>query len=518
MLDRLFEYNKILIDLQLSMLDRLQLCAQDPDILINGDQKLTDLFLDMAKAFYKTANESSFCPFSINDKTELLIPDKNQKYFIWEQISRSNQPLISKAQTLDFNQDEELHFEHDEDEEEEEEEEMNDEKMDDEKIQNLDDDVLNNFLEEDEEEEKELEGSIDKIHISDEDGDDIDILNDGANEEEYSRLLIESDDPDSHQQISYKDLYGDAPPMSDMDEQELDKDLNETDDTDETLDPKAKQIQEIEQKLISKKPWEMSGETLAIDRPRDSLQDINIEFDFANTEPPEPPATSELEELLIKRIESMNFDDVVRRKKPTESAREVFELNTERSKLGLADEYANDYLKAAQASILSPQNAENNLTPQQKEAINLWRSLEHELNKFTEKRFISKRPKENVTINQAVSLDVEEKPEPTKAPEEIMAPAGSTRQMKGESEITHDERKGERRTFKAKKQKERTAKDAARGILYSQNGGDGAEVKIQQDIDKLMKGNLQGVEVVKPGESISATKQKPKNVNNKFLL
>ena len=43
------------------MLDKLQLCAKNPDILINAkdsnDQKLTDLFLEMTKAFYKSTNE-----------------------------------------------------------------------------------------------------------------------------------------------------------------------------------------------------------------------------------------------------------------------------------------------------------------------------------------------------------------------------------------------------------------------------------------------------------------------------
>lgn len=502
------------------MLDKLQLCAKNPDILINAkdsnDQKLTDLFLEMTKAFYKSTNECKFSPFQINGKTDLIVPDKEQKYFIWEQISRSNQPLIEKALHLDFEEDEKLGFVG-ADEEEEEEEAMSEGNIFDDELKNT---HLNDEFEEDEEEEeKELKESIDQVHISDLDdnydesnnGDDF--INDGANEEEYNRLLLEADDDNANQEITYKDLYGDAPPTSDVDENELNKDLNEN----LEVDPKTKQIHDIEQKLISKKPWEMSGETLARERPADSLADIDIDFDFSNTEPPEPPSTSEIEAILIKRIESMNFDDVVRRKKPVESAREIYEISTERSKLGLADVYANEYLKAAQSKALS-ENPEENLTPKQKEAINLWHSLEHELNKFTEKRTITKRPKDNVSITQAISLDVEEKPEETKAPEEIMEPAGSTRQMKGEAEFNHDERKGKRRAIKAKKQKEQIAKDASRGILYSQNGGNGTEVKIQQDIDKLMKGNLNGVEVVKPGEAISAEKAKPKNINNKFLL
>lgn len=503
---------------------KIQSCAEDPDVLINGDEKLKDLFLEMTKAFYQAGNECQFNNFSINGKTDLLIPNKNARYFIWEQINRSNQSLLSKARDLDFSQEveQEINFFNEEEEEEEEAEDVfNDDILGNNPKSNMD-----NFEEEDEEEEKMLEGSIDKIHISDNDmnyddesnEDNENVLNNAADEEEISRLLIESYDPDSNQQISYKDLYGDAPPTSDMDDKDLDKDLNETDESnDEAIDSKAKLRKRIEDELVSEKPFHMRGETLASERPTDSLADIDINFDFSSTAPPKPPSTSEIEAILIKRIESMNFDDVVRKKEPIKTASQLYEISTERSKLGLADEYANDYLKEAQMKNLS-QDDEKQLTPQQEKAINLWRSLEHELNKFTERRTITKRPKQNITISQSVSLDVEEKPEQTKAPEEIMAPAGSTRQMKGESEISHDERKAERRAVKAKKQKEQTAKDAARGILYSQNGGDGAEVKIQQDIDKLMKGKLQGVEVIKPGEAIPDKKEKPKNINNKFLL
>lgn len=480
----------------MSLIDLLSNCGKNPDILINGDKKLTDLFLQMTTAFYKETSESEFAPFSINDKTSLLIPDETQKYFIWEQISRQNQHILSQAQNIDFDKEEDDGINIDV----EEEEEIND-------IDNIEETPIPQN-EEEEDENEQL--SIDKSHISDEENgfdeneeeeESGDIFEDGINEDEYNRLLLEADDAQGNEQFTYKDLYGDAPPTSDHN------------DSEDELDEKGKKIKEIESKLISPKSWEMSGETLATNRPLDSLADIDIDFDFGNAKPPNPLSTSEIEKILINRIESMNFDDVVRKKKTVETARQLIELTTEKPKLGLADEYANEYLKQMTASSTN----ENELTAQQREALDLWHSLEHELNRFTEKRYMTKRPKESITITQGISLDVEEKPEATQAPEEIMAPVGSIRQMKGDSEVTHDERKAERRSKKAKKQKEQIAKDAAKGILYSQQGGDGAEIKIQQDIKRLQEGNLQGITVVKPGETLQLGKDK-KKMNNKFLL
>ena len=485
---RLFEPEK--------MLDRLHSVAKDPDVLINGDKTLTDLFYEMTAAFYKSTNESDFHPMSINDKTELIVNNPTQKFFIWEQINRQNLQLNEAIKAVNFDE------ENNENDEEEEEEEIKENEE-------------NQIIDESEEEKNEDDKTLDKIHISEmedneeEEDYDNEMIDDEEGEAEFQKLILEEDDAKGNEQYRYEDLYGNEPPVSNS-ENDFDDENN-----DEDLDPKTKQIKEIEQRLISKKPWEMSGETLAPERPLDSLADIDIDFDFTSTEPPEPPATSELEALLIKRIESMNFDDVVRKKKQTETAREIYQINTERSKLGLADEYANDYLKKMQGAM---NDGGEQLTPKQQEAINLWNSLEHELNKFTERRYVARRPRENITISQGVSLDVEEKPEPTKAPEEIMAPAGSIRQMKGELETTHDERKAARRISKEKKIKERIAKDAAKGVLYSSTGRDGAEIKAQQDVKKLLEGKLQNVEVVKPGEKISDTKEKPKNINNKFLL
>ncbi|OHT13534.1 Mpp10 protein [Tritrichomonas foetus] len=461
------------------------------------------------------------------------MPDPSAKYYIWEQINRQNQELIEAASNVDFDADENDIAEEEEEEaidefdrnlmfgEEEDEAQFKKGKSfgNPEIDENQEfDENLENFNDDDDydDDEQELKESIDKVHISemeDNDEDEGDDLVDGEDDEEFQKLLLAEDDERGNANFTYEDLYGDRPPMSDADI-DVDGDM-EPDNEDAPLDPRQKQIKEIEDRLISKKPWEMSGETLAANRPVDSLADIDIDFDFTSTEPPEPPTTSELEQLLLARIESMNFDDVVRKKKPTETAREIFQLNTEKSKVGLADEYANEYLKVLQRN--AGEDTENQLTAQQKQALDLWASLEHELNKFTERRYIARRPRENIQITQGVSLDVEEKPEATKAPEEIMAPAGSTRQMKGDSEVSHDERKAARRVHKEKHMREKEAKDAAKGILYSETGRDGAEVKIQQDIKKLMEGKLQGVDTVMPGGSLAEEKKK-KNGNNKFLL
>jgi len=106
---------------------------------------------------------------------------------------------------------------------------------------------------------------------------------------------------------------------------------------------------EIELRLVSKRGWELSGETLAVERPQDGLIDVDVDFDFASARAPGARAASELECLLIARIEAMSFDDVVRRSRPRETATQAYVVSGEKSKLGLADEYARDYAGAEEA-------------------------------------------------------------------------------------------------------------------------------------------------------------------------
>ncbi|KAH0789224.1 Mpp10 protein [Histomonas meleagridis] len=452
------------------MLDRLDAISKTPSILINGDSTLSNLFMDMTISFFKVTKDNEFQPNSAGPIENLVHNKEFGEWETWEQIRVQNEALIAAASKVNFNED--LAQEEEELNEapsggergpliyEEEEEEANDFPL--------------NLQNEGEEEEEE------------------------ANEE-FSRILMGADDDSDYSKpINYKDFYGDEPP-------------------DDVSSARKKQVEAIEQSLISKRPWELNGETLASERPVDSLAEVELDFDFTSNRAPIPPPTADIEAILLSRIESMNFDDVTRKQKPQLRASEIREINSSKPKSSLVDEYVNDYIQRAQNS--GDNSGEVEYTAEERKAIDLFESVMSELNRFTEKNYIARRPRAHVDVSKGVTVDVEERPQNQLAPEEIMAPVGSTRQMKGELERTHEEHRAHRRVKKEKQKKEKEARDAAKGILYSQTGRDGAEVKAQQDVKKLLSGNLQGVEVVAAGGAISDEKQnKHKKEDHRFML
>jgi U3 small nucleolar ribonucleoprotein component len=275
-------------------------------------------------------------------------------------------------------------------------------------------------------------------------------------------------------------------------------------------DSRRRRVREIEDRLVSTKPWHLSGETAACERAKDSLLDADLDFDFTSAGPPPAPATSDLEKILLGRIESMRFDDVVRKAKPEQSAAEAFEISTAKPRLGLADEYADLF---AQREAAAP----DQLTADQKTAIDLADALFRELDRFAERRFIARRPRDRVEVKQGVALDVDAQPEIAPRPEDALHRAGSTRAMKGDAEVTPQERKARIRVRKEKGKKQKEAEDAKKGVLYSQKGRDGAEVSAKRDVDMLLSKTLPAVEVVAPGGQVSEQRQTQKNVNRKFL-
>ena len=455
---------------------------QKPEILINGNEEMSNFFLDMTSAFFESTKENEFEPNSSGKNSKLFTKNFGQ-HSIWEQIKLQNKNLMNSISKLDFTV-KKMEFEKNEEEEFEIEEDFE-----------IEENELNENINlfEEEEEEKEIFDDFDKnskgiesIHISDEnfkeEEEELGDINKSFNEEEKNK----------DGQIKYEDFFGDEPPEDEF---------------------KGK-IREIEKSLIDPKPWHLMGEAKASDRPKDSLADIDIDFDINSSLPPNPLTTNELETLLIKRIESMNFDDVIRKKKPiTNNNSQLYQLNGIKSTKSLVDEYAEELIKQNKEYL----DQEQTLTQQQKEAIDMWKSLEQELNRFTEKRFIAKRPKTKIEISSGAILNVESQPEPTKTPEEIMKHISNTRDMKGELEHTHEEKKSQRRQRKEKDQKQKIIKDAEKGILYSQNGKDGSEIQIKKDIEKLEKGQLQGIEIYIPGEKIPEKNQKT-NFKKNYLL
>lgn len=114
----------------------------------------------------------------------------------------------------------------------------------------------------------------------------------------------------------------------------------------------SSQIKELEEELLAEKSWEMKGEVNASHRPENSLLDLAVDVERAAKVAPvvTQEFTTSLEDLIIKRIEDQRFDDP----RPRNAAAEVLtahagddnnpvELSQEKSKLGLAEIYAEEY-------------------------------------------------------------------------------------------------------------------------------------------------------------------------------
>ena len=74
-----------------------------------------------------------------------------------------------------------------------------------------------------------------------------------------------------------------------------------------------KKIEQIEDDMMNKKKWEMTGEATARERPHNSLLDVHLDFNAATKLPPTitKETTNKIEELIKQRVLDELFDDPV---------------------------------------------------------------------------------------------------------------------------------------------------------------------------------------------------------------
>ena len=112
------------------------------------------------------------------------------------------------------------------------------------------------------------------------------------------------------------------------------------------MDKKA-EIEALEQELLQTKSWDMLGETSSRKRPENSL--LEKDLDYQRTIKVAPTITEDvtktIEDMIKQRIRDELWDDVERKMedKALKPGRELEEVSTEKSKLGLGDVYARDY-------------------------------------------------------------------------------------------------------------------------------------------------------------------------------
>lgn len=151
-----------------------------------------------------------------------------------------------------------------------------------------------------------------------------------------------------------------------------------------------KQIEQLENEAVAEKKWSLKGEVKAKDRPEDALLTEELEFD--RTAKPVPVITSEvtesLEDMIRRRIQVSNFDDLQRRTLldiTRKSQRPQFELSDVKSSKSLAEIYEDDYTRAEDESALSEE-----LQKAHSEISELYANLVYKLDVLSSVHFVPK--------------------------------------------------------------------------------------------------------------------------------
>jgi len=269
---------------------------------------------------------------------------------------------------------------------------------------------------------------------------------DGAELDQEDEGFSESAEEDNSKtpETKYKDFF----------KQPQEKDIEEEQEAMFTLaDPK--ELDRIENELVSEKPWQLKGETSATQRPLNSLLDEKLDFELARTPAPTtqtPQVTDSIEEVIKQRVLDMAFDDV-RPKIPlnetkAKTAAEDF-MDYEKSKKSLAELYEEDYKKQV---LHIPQSTEQEHA--KKEATYLFRKLCYNLDLLSSLNPVAKPVVKDLEVKSSdlPALALEEvlpfgvNTDSIKAPKEVFNPKEAT--VKATEEMTKQDKNSLRRNHK----------------------------------------------------------------------
>eukprot|EP00762_Andalucia_godoyi_P007052 ANDGO_07732.mRNA.1 U3 small nucleolar RNA-associated protein MPP10 len=161
-------------------------------------------------------------------------------------------------------------------------------------------------------------------------------------------------DRDEKEQRKVKALLAEAKKKSlfdDEDEKEMKK-LSQEDQTrfQRQLASMLGKISQLEEENLQKKTWTLRGEIGAKERPKNSLLEVDIDFDLGVSTAPRlvtEEENSSIEELIKMRIKTQLFDDPVRIEAPSfETEKEQQKVNDQKDSRGLGEVYEEEFAKA----------------------------------------------------------------------------------------------------------------------------------------------------------------------------
>ena len=235
-------------------------------------------------------------------------------------------------------------------------------------------------------------------------------------------------------------------------------------------DKLARQINTLEERALQEKTWLLKGEASAKERPKNSVLEADLEFDHVQAPPPvvSEEMTAKLEDIIKARIAEQRFDDVERVEPGLDDDRRrrtLPELDDTKSKKGLGDIYADEFVKQRAAAEGRASGLEEKEDPLVVEAKSLFKALTTKLDALSHFHFAPKPVMEEMAVKvDAPALEAEEvapamaSDASRKAPEEIFA-GGENRggargsaagDVKSEGELSKEERKAARAKRKRK--------------------------------------------------------------------
>ena len=185
------------------------------------------------------------------------------------------------------------------------------------------------------------------------------------NDDEIDYFASDDDDGDDNDAENVKTMYKDffEKKESNADVSELKKDILDGDDEDhlhEYGEPKSthemrtmrlqKKIEQLETEAVASKPWQLTGEVAAIERPDNALLEEDLDFETVTKQAPviTEEVSRRLEDIIKQRIKDQSWDDVERKVKPVDNPydyKKKLILDQEKSKLSLAQVYEEEYLQ-----------------------------------------------------------------------------------------------------------------------------------------------------------------------------
>ena len=192
--------------------------------------------------------------------------------------------------------------------------------------------------------------------------------------------------------------------------------------------------------------------------------------------------TASIDEVIRQRIKDRLFDDPVRKAKirPAAYKPRAADISTEKSKLGLGDEYAKEY----EQKILGQASEESKEQQEKHKALReLFLKLNSRLDALFSFHAMPKPHKPEATVRTAVAAVSLEEATPTAmashealAPEEVYGKRAARTQLATRDELSQAERKAERRK-KKRVHKRKDTERAERESLQARITPDGAAAK-----------------------------------------